>query len=213
MELENLDAELQAYLASEPRQDPSFRYAIAMSQLGPLVSHMTHDSKENPLARPYGTRAGEVSDFGHAMLQLMLYGISRGISLQESIETAIEALRDRDWKRRGGMEISRHGTARWLRGEVAHHGAVTGTAFVDPHCVNLANMPDGYILVAVHPTTRIAQFVHKFRAIVTDHGGISCHAAIIAREFGIPCIVGTSYATAELKTGDTLVIEGGVIKR
>ena len=44
-------------------------------------------------------------------------------------------------------------------------------------------------------------------AIVTDEGGVTSHAAVIAREFGIPCIVGTRGATKALKTGDLVEVD------
>ena len=43
--------------------------------------------------------------------------------------------------------------------------------------------------------------------IITNRGGSTCHAAIVARELGIPCIVGTSIATDKLKTGQTVTID------
>lgn len=46
-----------------------------------------------------------------------------------------------------------------------------------------------------------------FDALITDEGGILCHAAIVAREMSLPCIVGTRVATAELKTGDLVQID------
>ena len=44
----------------------------------------------------------------------------------------------------------------------------------------------------------------KASAIVTDVGGITCHASIIAREFGIPCLIGTKIATKVLLDGYTV---------
>ena len=45
-------------------------------------------------------------------------------------------------------------------------------------------------------------------AIVTNRGGRTCHAAIIARELGIPAVVGCGDATARLKTGDRVRVDG-----
>ncbi|UZE94344.1 MAG: hypothetical protein IB618_02445 [Candidatus Pacearchaeota archaeon] len=55
----------------------------------------------------------------------------------------------------------------------------------------------------------------KAGAIVTDEGGIICHAAIISREFGVPCIIGTKIATKVLKEGELVEVDAdnGVIKR
>lgn len=54
----------------------------------------------------------------------------------------------------------------------------------------------------------------KAVAFVTDEGGITCHAAIIAREMGKPCIIGTKNATRILKDGDFVEVdaENGVVK-
>jgi pyruvate,water dikinase len=48
--------------------------------------------------------------------------------------------------------------------------------------------------------------LHKVKAIVTDEGGVSCHAAVISREMGIPCIIGTSYGTKIIKDGDKVEV-------
>ena len=55
----------------------------------------------------------------------------------------------------------------------------------------------------------------KAKAIITDHGGMTSHAAIVSRELSIPCIVGTKIATRVLKDGDLVEVDaerGVVIK-
>ena len=54
----------------------------------------------------------------------------------------------------------------------------------------------------------------KASAFITDEGGITCHASIIARELKKPCIIGTKIATKVLKDGDMVEVDGniGVIK-
>jgi pyruvate,water dikinase len=51
-------------------------------------------------------------------------------------------------------------------------------------------------------------------AIVTDEGGVTCHAAIVSRELGIPCVIGTRVATRTFKDGDTVEVDAtnGVVK-
>ena len=44
--------------------------------------------------------------------------------------------------------------------------------------------------------------------VITDIGGMMCHAAIVCREYGIPAVVGTGFATARLKTGQRVRIDG-----
>ena len=58
------------------------------------------------------------------------------------------------------------------------------------------------------------QVLTRAAAIVTDEGGITVHAAIFAREFKIPCIVGTKIATQILKDGDWVEVDAnkGVVK-
>ena len=57
--------------------------------------------------------------------------------------------------------------------------------------------------------------LRKAAAIVTDEGGITCHAAIVARELKIPCIIGTQIATRVLKDGDLVLVDAtnGVVKK
>jgi pyruvate,water dikinase len=57
--------------------------------------------------------------------------------------------------------------------------------------------------------------IHKAKAIVADQGGLLCHAAIVARELQIPCIVGTEYATRVLQTGDLIEVDAnnGIVKK
>ena len=62
----------------------------------------------------------------------------------------------------------------------------------------------------------IIVFPYKFQFfIITDEGGITSHAAVVSREFGIPCIIGTKNATRMLKTGDMVEIdtEKGVVRK
>jgi pyruvate,water dikinase len=55
----------------------------------------------------------------------------------------------------------------------------------------------------------------KAAAIVTDEGGITCHAAIISRELGVPCIIGTQIASKVFKDGELIEVKAnhGVVRR
>ena len=50
------------------------------------------------------------------------------------------------------------------------------------------------------------------KAVVTDAGGLLAHAAIVAREYGIPCVVGTMDATQKIKTGDKIRVDGNTLQ-
>ena len=66
---------------------------------------------------------------------------------------------------------------------------------------------DGFILVTTMTTPELMPAMKNAKAIVTDEGGITCHAAIVARELGIPCVVGLKTATKELKNGDFVHVD------
>ena len=72
----------------------------------------------------------------------------------------------------------------------------------------------GNILVAVQTTPHYIPYLKGVKAIVTDEGGITCHAAIVSREMQIPCVVGTKNATKILKDGDEVEVdaENGIVR-
>lgn len=100
-----------------------------------------------------------------------------------------------------------------LRGLTASPGTTTGTVRVALNPRTCA-LQTGEILVTSMTRPDFVPLMKKAKAIITNEGGVTSHAAIISREMGIPCIVGTKVATQVLKTGDTVQILGdtGVIK-
>ncbi len=79
---------------------------------------------------------------------------------------------------------------------------------------NLSEMKENSVLVVGMTNPNMVQIARKAIAIVTDEGGVTCHAAIISREFNIPCIIGTKIATQVLKDGDEVEVDAnaGVIR-
>jgi pyruvate,water dikinase len=67
---------------------------------------------------------------------------------------------------------------------------------------------DGEILVCGSTSPAWAPIFSKIRATVTDVGGVMSHAAIVAREYGMPAVVGTGRATAAIRTGQTIRVDG-----
>jgi phosphohistidine swiveling domain-containing protein len=65
----------------------------------------------------------------------------------------------------------------------------------------------GEILVTSMTRIEYVPLMKKAKAIITDEGGIACHAAIVSRELGVPCIIGTKIATREIKSGDKVEID------
>ena len=72
---------------------------------------------------------------------------------------------------------------------------------------DLRKFQKGEILVAVMTSPEFVPAMHKARAIVTDEGGVLCHAAIVSREMDKPCIIGTKTATRFLKSGDLVEVD------
>jgi len=72
----------------------------------------------------------------------------------------------------------------------------------------------GEILVCPYTATAWTPLFPKIKAVVTDTGGMLTHAAITAREYGIPAVVGTWRATKSIKDGDTVKVDGtkGVVE-
>ncbi len=66
---------------------------------------------------------------------------------------------------------------------------------------------DGEVLVTHMTTPDWVPLMRKAAAIVTDSGGMTCHAAIVSRELGIPCVVGTGDATQKLRNGELVTVD------
>lgn len=108
-----------------------------------------------------------------------------------------------------------------LKGMVANKGIAKGKVKLFWHGYNfqsikkkMAEMKKGEILVAETTSPEIMPACSKAGAIITNQGGMMSHAAIVARELKIPCIVGTKIATQVLKDGDRVEVNAdkGVVK-
>jgi len=108
-----------------------------------------------------------------------------------------------------------------LKGRSACHGKVKGRVTLLAESLAgtqkqaMQKMPKGNILVTVMTAPDMTLAINKAAAIVTDEGGLLCHAAVVSREFKIPCIVGTGNATKVLKNGDLVEVDAtnGVVKK
>jgi pyruvate,water dikinase len=96
---------------------------------------------------------------------------------------------------------------RLLRGLPASPGLVAGKAHVILDVKQISEFQNGEILVTEMTSPDWAPAMRKALAIVTNSGGITCHAAIVSRELGVPCVVGTGTATTVLKTGQLITVD------
>ena len=95
-----------------------------------------------------------------------------------------------------------------LTGAAASPGVIEGLARVVRSVDQIGDVRDGEILVCGSTSPAWAPIFSKIRATVTDVGGVMSHAAIVAREYGLPAVVGTGRATAAIRTGQTIRVDG-----
>lgn len=93
-----------------------------------------------------------------------------------------------------------------LKGTPACRGKVVGRVKIIKHLRELPRLERGDILVTRMTTPDFVTSLRKVVAIITDEGGATCHAAIVSREFNIPCIVGTGNATQILRDNDEVEV-------
>jgi phosphohistidine swiveling domain-containing protein len=95
-----------------------------------------------------------------------------------------------------------------IRGFPAAKGVAEGVARVVTTVGDLHTVRPGEILVCGGTTTEWTPAFGIIAACVCDTGGSLTHAAIVSREYGIPCVVGTAVATSMIKTGDRIRVDG-----
>jgi len=95
-----------------------------------------------------------------------------------------------------------------LKGAAASLGIKSGPVKIIHKPTEIDKVNEGDILVTEMTTPDFVPAMKKAVAIVTDTGGRTCHAAIVSRELGIPCVVGTGTATHTLKTGQMITVDG-----
>jgi pyruvate, water dikinase len=108
------------------------------------------------------------------------------------------------------------GSKNSVRGMPVTDGRITGIAKVCNGSVEaLKKIETGDILITGMTMPDCVPAMRRAAAIVTDEGGITCHAAIIARELKKPCIVGTKHATQVFKDGDRVEVDTnkGVVRK
>ena len=111
-----------------------------------------------------------------------------------------------------GLQV---GDAKEVRGQPAMKGCVKGRARIVLIASMHKDFKEGDILIAGMTTPDFVSLMKKAAAIVTDEGGVTCHAAIVSRELGKPCIIGTKNATRVFKDGDLIEVDAdkGIVRK
>jgi|SRR3989339_573661 len=113
------------------------------------------------------------------------------------------------------LETTFTGQFKELKGTPASRGIITGAVKIINIPADFSKLKPGDILVAPMTRPEYLPLMKIAGGIVTDEGGVTCHAAIVSRELGIPCIIGTQVATEVLKDGDEVEVDAnlGVIRK
>ncbi|OGG14479.1 hypothetical protein A2773_06000 [Candidatus Gottesmanbacteria bacterium RIFCSPHIGHO2_01_FULL_39_10] len=102
-----------------------------------------------------------------------------------------------------------------LKGTCAYPGKAKGIVKIINQVEDVGKMNKGDIMLAHTTFPALVPAMKKASAIVTDDGGVTCHAAIVARELRIPSVVGTKIATKVLKDGDRVEVDAtkGIVRK
>lgn len=105
------------------------------------------------------------------------------------------------------IQEEKHEELKILRGQTAFEGKVEGIARVILDSRNASELKGGEILVVPMTNPEFVPAMKISNGIITNEGGILCHAAIMSREFRKPCVIGTKIATDVIKTGQKIVLD------
>jgi pyruvate,water dikinase len=109
-------------------------------------------------------------------------------------------------RRKGAVEVSEAEVL--LTGSPAGPGLGSGPVKIVMESDGISEVQEGDVLVAVMTTPDFVPAMKRASGIVTDKGGRTCHAAIISRELGIPCVVGANSATTQLSPEQIVTVDG-----
>ena len=107
-----------------------------------------------------------------------------------------------------GVSAPKAGDVKEIKGFAASAGVVEGPARVLKRLKEIVDLKPGEIIVCPNTNPSWAPVFTNIKAAVTDIGGLTSHAAIVCREYGVPSVTGTGIATAVIKTGDILKVDG-----
>lgn len=122
---------------------------------------------------------------------------NKSLQLQDEIAKAYKTSSDEEEK----------SNSKIISGSIANRGKVKGIARVLTKYQDIYRVEKGDIIVATMTTPDYVSAMEKASGFITDEGGITCHAAILSREFNVPCIVGTINGTKEIQDGQMIELD------
>lgn len=139
---------------------------------------------------------------GHKIYMLQSRPVT---TLGEAVEATPNSAGSRDDEKRDG-DVSTAEVI--LKGAAASTGMASGEVVIIHSPSEIDKIKEGNVLVTEMTTPDYVPAMKRAAAIVTDKGGRTCHAAIVSRELGIPCVVGTENATTVLKDIGVITVDG-----
>jgi pyruvate,water dikinase len=175
------------------------------------------------LAWAAGTKPLGAAHFGPVIAERKrMLELLRGWSPPPAIGPVPEALNDPAVRMLWGVTAetlatwaaAEDGDGQEIHGYAASPGVVEGVARVLRSVNDIGQIRDGEILVCAVTAPSWAPVFGKIKAAVSDIGGTMSHAAIVAREYGMPAVVGTGHATKLIKTGQRVRVDGdrGIVR-
>jgi phosphoenolpyruvate synthase/pyruvate phosphate dikinase len=188
------------YLTYSLLKEIAKRFGIGYIQLKYLVSEEIISMLKNPETFSYGT----IEKRRKAWISRIT---ENGMVFYEGDE-AIDFIKN---------EIGqlRSETIKEIKGRIAQKGLAKGKVRLIFNRADISRLQQGEILVTSMTDPDMVMAMKKAAAIVTDEGGLTCHAAIVSRELGVPCIVGTENATHLLKDGEMVEVDAdkGIVRK
>ncbi|EKE15802.1 MAG: hypothetical protein ACD_11C00103G0004 [uncultured bacterium] len=206
------------------------KYLKRIMQMGEMKLKLHEDSEaffmdnscEKYLAQKYNLPIGLISAMRKKEIEEAISGkiIVTEKELKERLEGCVYVKEDEKWNLYTGEKFAywknklQKNNGDEIKGDVAFTGIANGKAVIHLSWTGTTNIEEGDVLVTGMTNPQMIPLLKKASAIVTDEGGITCHAAIISRELKKPCIVGTKIATQVLKNGDLIEVDAneGIVR-
>ncbi|MDZ7700265.1 MAG: PEP-utilizing enzyme [Deltaproteobacteria bacterium] len=107
-----------------------------------------------------------------------------------------------------GVDVSKVGEGSEIKGFASSAGVAEGRARVLKRLKEITDLQPGEVIVCPSTNPSWAPVFTQIAAAVTDIGGLTSHAAIVCREYGVPSVTGTGVSTSVIKTGDLIRVDG-----
>lgn len=206
------------------------RYMVDKATLE-IANKELHTQTWKIVKAPHGDKHVNVPKSEQSVQKLSDAEILALAAIAKKIEDHYGSPQDTEWAIEGNSVYMVQSRPVTTLKEVEKHADVSGGAKVSPDLIMLKGAPasmgsnfgpvkiihkpseidkieKGDVLVTEMTTPDFVPAMRRASAIVTDTGGRTCHAAIVSRELGIPCVVGTGTATSKLQNGQIVTVDG-----